>query len=134
MKPNLLSFSRKLRKKSTETEAHLWYNLRAKRFDGLKFRRQVAIGRYIVDFVCFDKKVIIECDGNQHLIQQEKDKNRDKWFTNQGYKVLRFWDNDVLKNTDEILEAIYQACFSSKESAPSPQPSPIQGGGGKTNK
>ena len=112
----IVSYAKKLRKRSTDTENHLWYHLRAKRFEGLKFRRQEPIGKYIVDFVCYEKRVIIECDGSQHLAQEKKDQKRDQWFQGQGYRVLRFWDNDVLQNTSGVLEKVYQIC---KES-PSP--------------
>jgi very-short-patch-repair endonuclease len=112
----LISFARKLRKRPTDTENHLWYYLKAKRFEGLKFRRQEPIGSYIVDFVCYEKHLIIECDGSQHLAQVEQDQIRDQWFQDQGYRILRFWDNDVMLNTAEILEQIYRVC----EGAPSP--------------
>lgn len=104
-----ISFARKLRKNSTDTENKLWRFLRAKRFSNYKFKRQEPIGKYIVDFVCYEKRVIIECDGSRHLQQQERDKTRDQWFVDQDYKVLRFWDNDVLENTEDVLEVIFQA-------------------------
>ncbi len=106
----IISFAKKLRKRSTDTEHHLWYHLRAKRFEGLKFRRQEPIGNYIVDFVCYEKCVIIECDGGQHIERKKQDQSRDQWFQKQGYRVLRFWDHDVLQNTSEVLEKIYQTC------------------------
>ena len=99
------SFAKDLRKNSTDTERALWKYLRAKRFEGLKFRRQEPIGKYIVDFVCFERRVIIECDGGQHALQTERDEERDRWFENQGYRVLRFWDNDVLKNSEGVLRS-----------------------------
>jgi len=72
----------------------------------VKFRRQEPIGRFIVDFVSYDRKLVIELDGGQHDLNKEKDKKRDVWFKNQGYEVLRFWDNEVFKNKDEVLEII----------------------------
>ncbi|HEX9756597.1 MAG TPA: endonuclease domain-containing protein [Nitrospiria bacterium] len=76
--------------------------------DGLKFRRQQPIGHFILDFVCFEKKIIIELDGGQHAKSEvgEKDKLRDKWFEGQGYKVLRFWDHEVLTNIEGVLEVV----------------------------
>ena len=72
------------------------------------------MGKYIVDFVCFEKKIIIELDGGQHamLSEKQKDTERDKWFEAQGYKVLRFWDDEVLTNTHEVLEVIRTHCFN----------------------
>ncbi len=109
-------FAKKLRRESTDTEKLLWSRLRAKRFLELKWRRQEIIGRYIVDFVCYERRVVIECDGGQHASQNQKDQERDRWFEDQGYRVLRFWDTDVLKNTEEVLETIFQAC----QRSPSP--------------
>lgn len=88
----------------------VWYHLRDKRFEGLKFRRQEPIEPYIVDFVCYEKSIIIECDGSQHLDEKIKDQIRDHWFEGQGYRILRFWDHDVLQNISEVLEKIYQTC------------------------
>ncbi len=74
--------------------------------EGCKFRRQEPIGSYIVDFVCQEKQIIIEVDGGQHSVDQERDSERDNWLEGQGYKVLRFWNNEVLTNTEGILEVI----------------------------
>jgi len=110
MADNLNPLAKKLRKQLTDTERLLWQYLRAKQLEGLKFRRQQPIGNYIVDFVCFEKKVIIELDGGQHTQpeQRQKDIERDKWFEGQGYKLLRFWDNEVLTNTRGVLEEIWK--------------------------
>ena len=126
MADRLTHFAKNLRKQSTDTERVVWKHLRAKNFKGLKFRRQQPVGKYIVDFVCFEKKIIIELDGGQHamLSENQKDVERDKWFEAQGYIVLRFWDNEVLMNTQEVLEVIKGHCFKS----PSPQSPPIKGG------
>ena len=103
-----------LRKRTTDTEVLLWRHLKAKHFEGLKFRRQQPIGPYIVDFVCFEKKIIVELDGGQHALPEEmgNDKKRDQWFETQGYKVLRFWDNEVLTNTQGVLEVIWRQCLN----------------------
>jgi very-short-patch-repair endonuclease len=74
--------------------------------EGCKFRRQEPIGSYIVDFVCQEKRIIIEVDGGQHSVERERDSERDNWLKGQGYKVLRFWNNEVLTNTKGILEVI----------------------------
>ena len=93
----------------TEFEQKLWKNLRDRRFCNVKFRRQVPIGNYIVDFVCFDKRVIIELDGSGHFEQIEYDEKRNKFFEEQGYKVLRFWNNDLNNNFNGVLDVIYKA-------------------------
>ena len=93
----------------TEFEQKLWKNLRDRRFCNAKFRRQVPIGNYIVDFVCFDKRVIIELDGSGHFEQIEYDEKRNKFFEEQGYKVLRFWNNDLNNNFNGVLDVIYKA-------------------------
>ena len=79
----------------TEAEKKIWYRVRDKQL-GVKFRRQQPIGNYVVDFVCFGKKLVIEIDGGEHF-ESSRDKIRDKWFQEQGYKVLRFWNNDALR-------------------------------------
>jgi len=95
-----------LRKDFTDTERLLWKYLRAKQMEGYKFRRQEPIGSYIVDFVCQEKRIIIEVDGGQHSVERERDNKRDNWLEEHGYKVLRFWNNEVLTNTEGILEVI----------------------------
>ena len=107
----LISFAKSLRKRATDTENNLWYYLRAKRFQGLKFRRQHPVGPYIVDFVCLESRIIIELDGSQHVAEEEKDKKRDAWLRQEGYKVLRFWDNEFYQNREGILEKIAITCF-----------------------
>ncbi|MDP2653431.1 MAG: DUF559 domain-containing protein [Candidatus Omnitrophota bacterium] len=104
MKKTLTPFARKLRKEPTEAEKYLWRLLRYKISDA-KFRRQAVIGHYIVDFACFEKKLVIEVDGGQHR-QSQSDHLRDEWLKQQGFQVLRFWNNDVLKNMDGVLQRI----------------------------
>jgi len=118
----LVPLAKVLRKKTNETEQLLSQHLRAKHLGRLKFRRQQPIGKYIVDFVCFEKKIIIELDGGQHALQPEKEKdiNRDQWFEAQGYKVLRFWDNEVLARTEAVLEAIWAHCLNHPPLVPLP--------------
>jgi len=110
MRKSATEKARKLREKSTDAERLLWKHLRAKRFDGLKFRRQEPIGNYIVDFVSFDEQVIVEVDGSQHLGQRDEDKQRTRWLSEQGFKVLRFWNNEVLNNVQGVLETIREKC------------------------
>jgi very-short-patch-repair endonuclease len=109
--------AKNLRKNLTDSERKLWKYLRAKQFAGLKFRKQEPIGNYIVDFVCYEKRLVIEVDGGQHSQEKYKDGVRDGWLREQGFKVLRFWDNEVLTNIVGVLDLI-------RESAtPSPHPS-----------
>jgi len=95
-----------LRKRSTNAENVLWRHLRAKRFRGIKFRRQQPIGTYIVDFVCFEKRIVIEVDGGGHISEKVQDNERDRWLGKEGFKVLRFWNNEVLQNIEGVLEVI----------------------------
>ena len=106
MKDQKTFISRKLRNNLTESEKHLWYVLRAENL-GFKFRRQEPIGNYIVDFVCYPKKLIIELDGGQHFGSAD-DQARDKWLESQGFKVLRFWNNEVLENRDGVVFKIME--------------------------
>ncbi len=83
----------------------VWQRLRNRELDGLKFRRQHVIGRFIVDFVCIEKKLIIELDGGQHAITQD-DAKRTEYLNMKGYKVIRFWDHDILQNGESVLKTI----------------------------
>ncbi|MDO8578933.1 MAG: endonuclease domain-containing protein [Dehalococcoidales bacterium] len=104
-------FAKGLRHKQTEAERVLWKHLRNAQLNGAKFRRQEPIGNYIVDFVAFKDKLIIEIDGGQHntwpVIAQ--DNLRSEWLQKEGFRVLRFWNNDVLQNTDGVLSVIINA-------------------------
>lgn len=106
MRETLTSVARELRNNLTEAEKYFWYVLRNKNL-GVKFRRQAVIGRYIVDFVCFERELIIELDGGQHA-QSQDDKERDQWFQGQGFKILRFWNHDALGNRDGVLQEIVE--------------------------
>jgi very-short-patch-repair endonuclease len=98
--------ARTLRQNLTDAERRLWFHLRRKQLNGHRFRRQVPIGPYIADFVCFEAKLVIEVDGGQHNDDAEKDARRTALMESQGYRVLRFWNNEVLGNTDGVLETI----------------------------
>src|SRR5688500_5842482 len=106
---NRLSHARRMRHLLTDAEMRLWRNLRAGRLTGYKFRRQQPIGRYIVDFVCFEAQLVIEVDGGQHLDAQLSDAVRTEWLESQGFRVLRFWNDDVLLRTPLVLEAILKS-------------------------
>jgi very-short-patch-repair endonuclease len=90
----------------TDAELRLWRLLRDRRLSGFKFRRQVPLGPYIVDFLCVGAKLIVEADGSQHA-ESVRDNIRDAYLANQGWKVLRFWNNEVLQNREGVLETIY---------------------------
>lgn len=112
---NLTHLARKLRRESTEAERLLWGYLRRKSLFGLKFRRQEQIGDYIVDFVCYEKKLIVELDGGHHSQDEtkRKDEKRQLWLNSQGFIVIRFWNNEVMRNIEGVLKTI-------KEKIPSP--------------
>jgi very-short-patch-repair endonuclease len=111
MPSNLTKVAKKLRQRATQAEFVLWSRLRARQIEGAKFRRQQPIGEFIVDFVCFEKKLVIELDGGQHKQAREKDHQRDRKLTEDGYTVLRFWNNEVLGNLEGVLEVIRRKCL-----------------------
>lgn len=113
--------ARKLRRNQTDAERALWFRLRDRRLEGLKFRRQMPIASYVVDFCCESARLIIELDGGQHANSQEEDAKRTAALEAQGYLVLRFWNNDVLKNTDGVVESIINTL---KPVPPHPNPLP----------
>lgn len=106
-KPEIRAIAKTLRKNPTEAEKRLWSKLCAKQLLGLKFRRQAPIDNYIADFACFKIRLVIELDGGQHC-DNEKDKERTKFLESIGFKVIRFWNNDVLQNTEGVLMEISQ--------------------------
>ena len=101
--------ARALRKNPTEAERSLWKHIRLRQLEGQKFRRQQPLGSYIVDFVCFEKRLIVEVDGGQHAEQVTSDADRTAWLEAQGFRVLRFWNQDVLGNIEAVKEAIRNA-------------------------
>ena len=104
-----LSHARRMRHAPTDAESRLWRNLRAGRLVGYKFRRQQPLGRFILDFVCFEQRLIVEVDGGQHVEARVVDASRTAWLESQGYRVLRFWNDDVLLRTNLVLEEILRA-------------------------
>jgi len=113
----------------TDAERKLWSRLRAHQL-GAHFRRQAPLGPYVLDFVCFTARVVVEVDGGQHA-DSEKDHVRDAWLQAQGFRVLRFWNNEVLENIDGVLEAIMAELNKAPppQASPPPRPSPIKGEG-----
>ncbi len=103
-----LAFAKHLRREMTDAETKLWQNLRAKRFEQFKFRRQVPLGRYFADFVCFERHLIVEVDGSQHE-GSAHDAVRDDWLRSQGFSILRLWNIGVLKDVDGALLTILDA-------------------------
>jgi len=101
-------FARALRTRSTEAEKLLWSKLRGRRFDGIKFKRQVPIANYVVDFVALDLKFIVEVDGGQHDERAAQDAQRTRILQEWGYHVVRFWNNEVLSNIEGVLESMMQ--------------------------
>jgi very-short-patch-repair endonuclease len=111
--------AKSLRSNMTDAERRLWYFLRAHRFNGTKFKRQAVIGKYIVDFVCFEKHLVIEVDGGQHA-DNETDRRRTRWLEDQGFRVLRFWNNEVLQNTVGVPD--FDHSRDRKDAAATPLP------------
>ena len=109
------SRARDLRKQQTDAERLLWSRLRNRQLAGFKFRRQYPIAPYIVDFACLEAELVVEVDGSQHMSHAQSDYARDQFIERMGFRVIRFWDNDVLVRTEEVLEVIFQEL-----SAPSP--------------
>ena len=128
-----LARAREMRRNPTEAEAVLWRLLRAKRLVGWKFRQQQRIDQYIVDFVCFDARLIVEADGSQH-IDSAYDADRDAYLRAQGFRVLRYYNNDILARREAVLTSILDALESGEtgiEPVPplTPLPSPPPQGG-----
>jgi very-short-patch-repair endonuclease len=105
----MLRYARTLRKDPTHAERVLWQRLRRRQLAGFKFRRQHSVGPYICDFACLEASIVVELDGSQHAEQSDYDMRRDNFLRSRGFRVLRFWNNDVLVRTEVILETIYEA-------------------------
>jgi lipoyl(octanoyl) transferase len=128
LEEKLTNYARELRAASSGAEQRIWYLLRSRNFLGYKFRRQHPVGNYILDFYCADVKLAIELDGGQHAENVVYDLQRTETLMRDGIQVLRFWNNDVLMNTEAVLSKIADVLIatqnSSLQTAPSPQPSP----------
>jgi very-short-patch-repair endonuclease len=120
--------ARELRANLTDAERKLWYWIRKKRLHGLRFRRQVPIGPYIVDFACIERRLVIEVDGGQHGWQQVQDDKRTAWLEAHGWRVIRFWNNEVLGNIEGVFEKLSLEVSGSPE-FPHPYPPPQAGEG-----
>ncbi|MHB9027530.1 MAG: endonuclease domain-containing protein [Candidatus Latescibacterota bacterium] len=105
----VVELAREMRKDMTEAEKALWSRIRRQQVDGLRFRKQHPIGRYIVDFCCFDSRLIVEVDGGVHDKRKEYDQNRDAFLAGGGYTVLRFPNDEVLQRIEKVIEAIRNA-------------------------
>ena len=113
MAKRLTALAKALGKNSTEAEGLLWGKLRGRQLEGTKFRRQQQqpIHDYIVDFVSFEHQLVIELHGGQHARMKERDRERDRILQESGFRVLRFWNNDVLNNTDGVLQVVRKMCL-----------------------
>ena len=120
----LRSRAKAMRSEPTEAEHRLWQILRAKRFAGYKFRRQVPIDFYVADFICLSERLIIELDGGQHA-DSPTDAARNAYLRGQGFRIIRIWNNDLFTNEEGVGELIWSAL----RAAPSPQPPPARGEG-----
>ena len=118
---------RRLRNNPTDAERRLWCYLRSRQVSGAKFRRQHPVDRYILDFVCFEPKVVIELDGSQHTESSRYDAMRTAILERAGYVVLRFWNDDVFKQADAVLDVIWNT-VTSRQTHPRPSP-PLEGEG-----
>lgn len=123
-------FSRKLRSEMTDAESCLWRRLRSRQIYGLKFRRQHPVGKYILDFACIEARLAIEVDGGQHNEMQINDDQRTALLEVQGWKVLRFWNNEVLQNIEGVLTEVLNALTIDESNVTPPSyPSPCEGEG-----
>jgi very-short-patch-repair endonuclease len=129
------AFAKALRTQATDAEIALWRLLRSRRLAQLKFRRQVPIGPWIVDFVSFEQRLIVEADGSQHA-ESEDDKRRDYDLSERGFRVLRFWNNDILLRSQSVMEMILDVVAQSPSPVCAPSgahpPSPTRGEGRKS--
>ena len=107
--PKAFGHAKQLHRNLTEAEAKLWSRLRTHRMAGVHFRNQHAIGNYVVDFFAPRAKLVIELDGSQHLEQKEYDTERTTYLESKGYRVLRFWNKDVMNDIDSVLNVIWEA-------------------------
>ena len=107
-------FARKLRKEMTEAERFVWARIRYRQLGGFKFRRQVPVGSYIADFVCYEARLILELDGSQHAFQTEYDAERTRWLEAQGFRVFRMWNHEVFEDWDNVAERIWELLPASR--------------------
>ena len=113
--PLIRDVARQLRHDQTEAERRLWSRLRDNQLSGFKFRRQYPVGPYFADFFCQEAELIVELDGSQHADQSDRDEVRTEFLRAAGYKVLRFWNNEVISGIDEVLQRIADALEGSRK-------------------
>ena len=121
---NNTTTARRLRRQQTDAERILWFRLRGRRLANWKFKRQAPIDCFIVDFVCTDARLIVELDGGQHAVRTRQDEERTRTLETMGYLVLRFWNNDVMRNLDGVLEEILNTLNQQPPEPPHPTPLP----------
>ncbi|MDR9891432.1 DUF559 domain-containing protein [Pseudenterobacter timonensis] len=122
----IYSHAKKLRRAQTREEKRLWYLLRSRRFSLYKFRRQHPVGNYILDFACCEARLAVELDGGQHDERRDYDRRRTAWLRENGWMVIRFWNNELWQNEEAVLEEIL---VNLRRLLPSPRPSPcVQSG------
>jgi very-short-patch-repair endonuclease len=121
---NNTTAAKRLRRQQTDAERILWFRLRGRRLAGWKFKRQVPIDRFIVDFVCADGRLIVELDGSQHAVRTRHDEERTRTLEAMGYLVVRFWNNDVMRNLDGVLQDILNTLNQQPLDPPHPTPLP----------
>ena len=112
----LKTFARQMRREPTADELKFWYQVRDRRLEGFKFKRQVPIGPFIADFVCIERRIIVEIDGGQHSGSM-RDEKRDAFLSSEGYRVMRFWNADVLTNMSGVIDMVIAALAASPHPA-----------------
>jgi very-short-patch-repair endonuclease len=122
--------ARQLRGTPTDAELKLWQRIRKKQLPGHRFRRQVPLGSYVVDFACIERSLIVEVDGGQHSLQQKRDEKRTAWLEAHGSRVVRFWNNEVLGNIEGVLERLALELGADAALFPPPPPAGEDRGGG----
>ncbi len=116
--------ARQLRKNQTDAEKVLWFALRDRQINELTFRRQVLLGSYVVDFVCFENRLIVELDGGQHADAVAYDQARTSWLEWEGFHMIRFWNHEVLSNREDVLMRLMEKCEALRTAANEDVPSP----------
>ncbi|MDD5240959.1 MAG: endonuclease domain-containing protein [Sulfuricella sp.] len=127
--PLLQTYAKEMRHAPTDAEGRMWFFLRNRRMAGNKFRRQHALGHYILDFICIESRLVVELDGGQHATQPKYDSERTLFLEQRGLQVLRFWNDDVLQRSEAVLEVIWRVLEESGCIAPHPQPLSPKGRG-----